>query len=157
MNKSRIRTRLMPWLGLALIASVGCGGRMPENLGFRDGSFQPCPDSPNCVSSFASDEQHAIAAFQISGDPEAAWEALESELSGLLRVEIASHSADYIHAVFTTKVMRYRDDVEFYLDSASGEIALRSASRVGHGDMGANRERIESIRASLLARGVIRS
>ena len=42
--------------------------------------------------------------------------------------------------------MRYVDDVEFWLDPARGAIELRSASRVGYGDRGLNRARIEALR-----------
>ena len=142
-------------LGFILALGMGCGGRMPEDLGLRDGAFQPCPSSPNCVSSFASDAGHAIAAFEISGSPDAAWRALEGVLEGLPRVEMAKQSENYLHAVFTTKLMRYRDDVEFHLDEARGRIDVRSASRVGYGDMNANRNRIESIRGNLAELGVV--
>lgn len=146
------------WAGAALVLAicVGCGGRMPEDLGVENGRLRPCPDSPNCVSSFATDEGHAIAPLTIEGAPQAAWEALESELAGRDRVEIVTNTEDYLHAVFTTKLMRYRDDVEFLLRPQQAEIAVRSASRVGYGDMGANRDRVESIRAALAARGVVR-
>jgi uncharacterized protein (DUF1499 family) len=45
--------------------------------------------------------------------------------------------------------MRYVDDVEFYLDEKSKLIHVRSASRIGKGDMGVNRKRIEAIRKEL--------
>jgi uncharacterized protein (DUF1499 family) len=38
--------------------------------------------------------------------------------------------------------------VEFVLDEQNNVIHFRSASRVGRGDMGANRARIEAIRAA---------
>ena len=142
--------------GFLLVAQVGCGGRMPEDLGVENGRLRPCPESPNCVSSFATDEQHRIAAFAIEGSLTAAWEALEAELMARERVVIVKSGDDYLHAVFTTKLMRYRDDVEFLLRPEQREIAVRSASRVGYGDMGANRARIESIRAALSERGVVR-
>lgn len=135
---------------------VGCGGRMPDDLGVTAGRLRPCPDSPNCVSSFATDAQHAIDAFVLEGSAAAAWGALESELEGRDDVEIQQRSASYLHAVFTTPLMRYRDDVEFALRSDEGAIDVRSASRVGYGDMDANRNRIESLRAALATRGVVR-
>jgi len=39
------------------------------------------------------------------------------------------------------------DDVEFWLDPVGGVIHVRSASRVGQSDFGANRARIEALRA----------
>ena len=55
----------------------------------------------------------------------------------------------YLYAQFTTKLMKYVDDVEFWFDPAANAIQVRSASRVGRGDMGVNRKRIEAVRAVL--------
>jgi uncharacterized protein (DUF1499 family) len=48
-----------------------------------------------------------------------------------------------------TRLMRFVDDAEFYLDEKAGVIHVRSASRLGSSDFGVNRARIESIRAKL--------
>ena len=128
---------------VGVIAAVGCGGRMPEGLGPSAGGLAPCPSSPNCVSSAAEDEVHAIAAYAIDGSLEGAWQGLQAVLADTPRVEIVTARSDYIHAVFTSALMRYRDDVEFWLRPGASEIAVRSASRVGYGDMGANRTRID--------------
>ena len=47
--------------------------------------------------------------------------------------------------------MRFVDDTEFWFDPAAQVVQVRSSSRVGHGDLGVNRERIEHIRARLAA------
>jgi len=46
-----------------------------------------------------------------------------------------------------TAWLRFRDDLEFLADDAAKVIHVRSASRVGQSDLGANRRRIEAIRA----------
>lgn len=139
----------------ALGFATGCGGRMPDDLGVHDGRLIPCPDSPNCVSSYETDETHQIEAFKTKGMPAIAWQGLGLELASLERVEIIRNDPDYVHAVFTSSLMRYDDDVEFYLRAEQGEIAVRSASRVGYGDMDANRNRIESIRQALVEKGLV--
>ena len=149
-------SRSIALLGL-LGMSLACGGTMPDDLGPEGGRLAPCPDSPNCVSSFAEDERHAIAPIEIRGSSEAAWEALVETLEAWPRVEIVTRNDDYLHAVFTTALMRYRDDVEFLSRPNRNEIAVRSASRVGYGDMGANRARVEALRAALADRGVAAS
>ena len=70
-----------------LLATTGCGGTMPEDLGPQNGLLGGCPESPNCVSSTAptSDEQHSIAAFAIAGDSAAAWAALVGAVEGMDR------------------------------------------------------------------------
>ena len=45
--------------------------------------------------------------------------------------------------------MRYVDDVEFWFDPGANVIQVRSASRVGKGDLGMNRKRIEMVREAL--------
>lgn len=148
----------LPFLAIAWTCLAGCGGRMPEDLGPRDGRLLACPSSPNCVSSFETDDVHGIGALRVSGSPRAAWAALVDELAARERVEVIRSGPDHVHAVFTSALMRYRDDVEFLLlvDPAEmAEIAVRSASRVGYGDMDANRKRIESIRRALAEKGVV--
>jgi uncharacterized protein (DUF1499 family) len=130
---------------------------MPGGLGTYQGSFAPCPNKPNCVSSFANDEDHQIAALEIEGSTEAAWAGLQTILEDTPRVEIVSSSGNYIHAVYTSSFMRYRDDVEFLLRLDEKDIAVRSASRVGYGDMGVNRNRIEAIRDELSEQNLTRS
>ena len=52
----------------------------------------------------------------------------------------------YLRAEFQTAVFRFVDDVEAAVDPAGGRIQLRSASRVGRGDHGMNRERVRELR-----------
>jgi len=142
---------------LLTIWGLGCGGRMPVGLGADWGLLSPCPNKPNCVSSSATDEDHQIAAFAIEGSAELAWVGLRETVEDTPRVEIMAYSDDYLHAVYTSFLMRYRDDVEFLLLREENEIAVRSASRVGYGDMGVNRKRVEAIREVLWGRGLVRS
>jgi uncharacterized protein (DUF1499 family) len=52
----------------------------------------------------------------------------------------------YLHAEATSLIFRFVDDLECVLDRAANVIHVRSASRVGHGDMGVNRKRVERLR-----------
>jgi uncharacterized protein (DUF1499 family) len=47
-------------------------------------------------------------------------------------------------------IFRFVDDVEFYIDERANLIHFRSASRLGYSDMGVNRKRMETIRASFV-------
>lgn len=147
-------------VGMLLLTTwgLGCGGRMPDGLGADQGLFAACPNKPNCVSSFARDEDHQIDALSIEaeGSAEAMWKGLQLILEEAPGVEIVTSSQNYIHAVYTSSLMRYRDDVEFLLRLGENEIAVRSASRVGYGDMGVNRNRIEAIRDLLSKQGLAR-
>ena len=145
--------RKMVWIG-ALLA-MGCAGRMPDDLGPQAGRLRACPPSPNCVSSAAEDAGHAIAPFVIEGDARAAWTALQGELAARPRVEIVTRRDDYVHAVFTTRLMRYRDDVTMRIQNLDGGqgvlVTAESRSRVGRADFGQNPRNLKEILGPLRA------
>ena len=122
---------------------TACAGEPPQNIGVQDGRLTACPDSPNCVSSFESDTEHGIQPLQAN------LHKVEQVLLGLVEANIVESRDGYLYAEFTSRLMRYVDDVEFLEDSTAGVIHVRSASRLGYSDLGANRKRIENIRGLL--------
>ena len=60
------------------------------------------------------------------------------EMGGEMTVDEGAYSA----AVFTSPLFGFVDDVEWRNDTVNSTIHLRSASRVGHSDFGANRKRV---------------
>lgn len=63
------------------------------------------------------------------------------------RTIVVRREPDYIYAQAFTRVLKFTDDVEFWLDEPNQVIHIRSASRLGRNDLGVNRARVESIRA----------
>lgn len=131
-------------------------GSAPTNLGLREGKFKPPSKTPNSVSSQADQwpehPQQAyarIAPLALQGDGAATITRLAQIVEGMDGARIAERRPDYLYAQFTTKLMRFVDDAEFWFDPATGAVQLRSASRVGRKDLGVNRARIEAIRARL--------
>ena len=112
----------------------------------------PCPSSPNCVSTQATDEGHAIAPFRYRKSRAEAKEALKVVLNGLSRTKLVEEDESYLHYEVTSLLLRFVDDVEFLFDDESKTIHFRSASRTGYGDLGVNRRRMEELRALLLDR-----
>ncbi len=137
---------------LALSTSLmACSGSKPI-LGVDKGSLEPCPDSPNCVSSQAKDESQRIDAISFDGSYQTAHSKLLNELGNMERVQIITEEDRYIRAEFTSRLFRFVDDVEFYFVDSSNKstlIHVRSASRLGYSDLGVNRDRIEAIRNAL--------
>lgn len=132
-----------------VILLTGCSGTMP-NLGVNDSKLVSCPDTPNCVSSQATDEDHYIDPIIYPGSPQEAHESLLQIIGSEKRTRILTDQEDYIHVEFTSALFRFVDDVEFYFSNESAEetvIHVRSASRVGRSDLGVNRKRIERIRS----------
>jgi uncharacterized protein (DUF1499 family) len=129
-------------------------GRRPKDLGVRNGLLKPVPDSPNAVSSQATGGYHRIEPLRYNGAAEPAMAALKSIIESMPRTNIVEERADYLYAEFTSRLVGYVDDVEFYFPPNERVIHVRSASRLGHSDFGVNRKRIEDIRAKLAAAGV---
>lgn len=148
-------------LSLVLSATLltACTGTRPVDIGIIDNRLTPCPDSPNCVSSFEakSDETHYIDAFVIKGDnPQQAWSSLQTLIEKNSSAEIIKKDEKYIYAEYTSSIMRFVDDTEFLLDEENNSVQLRSASRLGHKDFGVNRERLEAIRAELQSQDIVK-
>lgn len=66
---------------------------------------------------------------------------------------MVQESGDRLKLEVTTKMMKFTDDVEFVLNKSLGEFEVKSSSRVGISDLGANRRRIEAIRTAFDALG----
>ena len=122
---------------------------MPE-LGVDESMLTPCPDTPNCVSSQARDEKHYIDPITYPGARQEAKDHLLRLLGSEKRTQVKLVEEDYIRVEFTSALFRFVDDVEFYFPKEKADetiIHVRSASRVGYSDLGANRKRIERIRS----------
>ncbi len=123
-------------------------GTKPDNLGVNSGKLTDCPNSPNCVSSQSptSDETHFIQPLKYTSATEKALADLKKVIESEDRTTIINESSDYLYAEFKSALMGFVDDVEFYIDSSSSTIHVRSASRLGQSDLGVNRKRVETIR-----------
>jgi len=141
---------VLSFVALGALSISSCTA-VPDDIGLQNGRLRPCPSSPNCVCSETPEGPSSIAplvyADRFGGRGTEALESLVDYLRTLPRVEVVTQEPSYVHAVFITPLMRFRDDLELRLDEARGAIQVRSASRVGHSDLGANRDRVESIRA----------
>jgi uncharacterized protein (DUF1499 family) len=107
----------------------------------------PCPNKPNCVSTEAQDERHAIAPIRFKKSRAEAVEALKAAVASLPRTKLVEEEGGYLHYEFTSLVLRFVDDVEFLFDDHGKTVQFRSASRIGYGDLGVNRRRMEEIRS----------
>ena len=116
-----------------------------KQMGLVFGSLRPCPDTPNCVSSEEKGKPCFIEPLAFKGDPGKALMNLKQAVQ-TLGGTIERTTDNYIWATFRTKFWHFTDDTEFLLDKQNGIIRVRSASRVGKGDMGQNRKRVEALR-----------
>lgn len=111
-------------------------------------SLDPCPSSPNCVSTLAdaTDSVHYLAPLPVSAQPEAVLNAAEAALNAA-GAKITQRTDNQIDAIFTSKLFKFKDDVT--LLTGEGKLHARSASRTGHSDLGANRKRMDALFAAI--------
>ena len=136
----------------ALFAAAHQSRSKPPDYGLDAGRLRACPASPNCVCSEpgATGPAHAIEPLPLGErEPAAAWQALQDAIAedgG----EVVFAAGDYLAATFRTPLFGFVDDLEIRIDAAASLIHIRSASRVGYGDFGANRKRTEKFRKLFL-------
>ncbi|MEE9319448.1 MAG: DUF1499 domain-containing protein [Granulosicoccus sp.] len=118
-----------------------------ENNGVQ--ALSDCPDSPNCQSSASSRQEQSVAPLSISGNPSLVMATVAEFINSESNANVVQQQGYYLHATYKTRLMGYIDDVEFLLDASTKQLHIRSASRVGRKDFGANAKRIELIRAAL--------
>lgn len=160
---------IVKWIVIAVllltVVAVGAGqlgllqGTAPIDLGARDGKLKPPSITENSVSSQAGlypdhpQRKYAdIAPLPLKGDGPATLSKIKAIVEGMDGAKVTKSEPGYLYAQFTSRLMRFVDDVEFWFDPAANAIQVRSASRVGRGDMGVNRKRIEAVRAALEAK-----
>ena len=78
---------------------------------------------------------------------EADWLQLQQLILAMPRTDLATKSDNYHHAVATSAIMRFKDDIELVYSKAQNRVDVRSSSRIGYYDFDVNRQRIESLRA----------
>lgn len=128
-----------------------CGAGSPVLRSTVTGDLAPCDSGPHCVSSQAADADHAIAPLHYTGSAVAAREKMARVL-GRMQAQgyaVVTNEGDYIHATYTTGTMKYVDDIEFvFSQKEAGVIHVRSSSRIGYADFGANRKHVEEVRTA---------
>lgn len=159
-----LRYALLLFLAIAILALVLLvagqmrllRGSAPADLGVKDGKLKRPSKTENSVSSQADlwpdhpqRDYAQIAPFNISGDGSTEMAQIVATMQAMPRTTIVQQDGAYIYAQCTTQVLKFTDDIEFYLDRAANVIQVRSASRMGRKDFGVNRARVEQIRAKL--------
>ncbi len=159
---------VLKWLLIGVVVLVAAAvlagqlgllqGKAPANLGVRDGRLKPPAQTPNSVSSQAAlypdhprREFAQIEPLPLKGDGPATLARLRGIVEAMPGARVVKSEPAYLYAQFTTPLMKFVDDVEFWFDPAASVVQVRSASRIGHGDRGLNRARVEAIRAQMAA------
>jgi uncharacterized protein (DUF1499 family) len=149
------RAALAGIAALAIGTLAGCAmglfsGTRPADIGYAAGRFAPGDGRPNWVSSTVpATDPHYIAPIRYAGDAAQAWSRLESTVAAMPGGTVVARAPGFLHAEFASRVFGFVDDAQFALDAGAGVIHMKSAARLGIRDFSVNRDRLESIRASL--------
>ncbi|WP_372656775.1 DUF1499 domain-containing protein [Hydrogenophaga sp.] len=149
----------VPALALLVAQIGGFSGKRPADIGITSGRLKPPSNTRNSVSSqaplypdHAQKDAANIAPLTLkSGSAEVSIQTLLGVLQAMPGITVVEQKPDYLYAEAQTRWLKFVDDVEFWLNPERGVIEVRSASRLGKEDLGANRKRIEAIRAAYLA------
>ncbi len=159
--KRMLKILLLLLVGLPVLALLAgqlglLAGQAPKDLGLSLGKLKPPSSTRNSVSSQAElwpDHPQLsyarIAPLPLVGDGAGTLARLKGILQATAGATVVKDEPGYLYATFKTPLMKYTDDVEFWFDPAAGVVQVRSASRLGREDFGANRARVEKIRQQL--------
>ncbi len=129
-------------LGVAAFFGLAQYSQSGSAPGLADGRLQPCPGTPNCVSSEAGTaDDHSVEPFS----PDV-WDALPAAIEEIGGT-VTQQGETYIAAEFKSATFGFVDDVEFRLTDEA--VHVRSASRVGYSDAGANAARVDTLAKAL--------
>ena len=141
--------------GIALCAvfTSGCGAPPPSTLGVEDGDLAPCPASPNCVHT-GHRHPDGTSPLYLRAEREGGWAGVRTVVEAMPRLTVVSVSERYLHVEERSRLLRFIDDMELLL-AEDRELVVRSASRLGGGDLGVNGRRVERLRAALAEAGLL--
>lgn len=116
-----------------------------SDLVFENSKIEPCPNSPNCVSTLELNKRKKMDPMEFSETSSVAIEKLTKMIDSYSNAMLISREENYLHYTFKTKIGKFIDDVEFLVDEKAKVIQFRSASRKGYGDFGKNKRRMKMI------------
>ncbi|MHA1985387.1 MAG: DUF1499 domain-containing protein [Promethearchaeota archaeon] len=119
--------------------------KIKKPIGIKDGKFQPCPKSPNCVSTQSMDDKHKMEPLSYNVIIDEAKTKIKEIIGTFKRTKLITEENNYLHFEFRTATFKFVDDVEFYFDDSAKLIHFRSAAQKGWSDLGVNRKRMKKI------------
>lgn len=117
---------------------------------FPSGQLEKCSNSPNCVSSEDSRPLWSTSRLTVKGPADTEWPRLISVIERMPSARIVERiertEGRYARFEFVSRVFRFVDDLEVFWASGDSSVQVRSASRVGTWDIGANALRVRAVR-----------
>ena len=98
-----------------------------------------CSNPNNCV----------FESWKVSNVDESFKELIEI-LKNTPRVKIINIKEDYLHALATSRIMKFIDDIEIKKSEKNNILEVKSSSRTGFYDLGVNKRRINTLHFRLI-------
>lgn len=138
-------------LGLLTRVAIGLFSSNREATGLtktadNKATLSGCDNLQNCTASTATKRRNLVKALDYDVPPEEVIETFSRLIESQSGTNIITKNSHYLHATYKTALLGYIDDLELLLDESTGVLNIRSASRLGQSDFGANRKRIEALR-----------
>ena len=92
---------------------------------------------------------HCVMEELMVNDIKEPFEKIKTLIENTPRTEIVEINGDYLHAEVTSKWMKYVDDLEVSFLPESNTLLIRSESRVGEGDLGVNKRRVDLLKSKM--------
>lgn len=130
---------------IILLLIVSCSSDNMENVGLIKEAdsiqFKACPKKPNCYSS--TEEMNSDNYFFPVTIKEPSEVAFKKSLKIIEQMggKTVTQKDNYIHATFTSNIFKFIDDFEVYTGDQD-IVEIKSSSRMGHSDLGANKKRL---------------
>ena len=137
-------------LGLFCMLLFGCNNSVAPMIGSAPTALQPCSDKPNCVCSIETRAKFQVKPISIVLDQANLFEPILPLLNQLGEFRLERIEGNYLHGTFTSRLFRFKDDLELLYHPDQKLLHIRSASRVGYSDLGVNRKRINQFRRLVL-------
>lgn len=146
--------------GLFLLIALLRLGRSGQNLnapelGVDGGNLSPCPQTPNCISTQAPLEagDHHAEPIVLNDSAAEVFSRIRGWIDSQPRARVAeADDPRYLRAEFRSPLFGFVDDLELLaVQEEEHKLVLhvRSAARVGRGDMGVNRKRYNALRGAV--------
>jgi len=135
------------YVGARVAIGIASKNKIATGFNTNSATLSGCAYKENCQSSVDENSENRVEPFSIAGDAQQVIAKVATILQSDTKASIVNQTPTYLHATFKTGLMGYIDDVEFLMDESSKTLHVRSASRLGIKDLGANKKRIERLRS----------
>ena len=105
----------------------------------NNNDLSSCPNPNNCV----------LENWDVGNSNNSFIELIEI-LKTTPRIEIINIQDDYLHALATSRIMKYVDDIEVKKYESNNTLKVKSRSRTGFYDLGVNKRRINTLHFRLI-------